>query len=52
MLLINLIFTAALLFVTAYINYSPLRKLIWKISRGQPAHTSELAQIEQIVQDS
>ena len=50
-LLINLIFTAALLFVTAYINYSPLRKLIWKISRGQPAHTSELAQIEQIVQD-
>ena len=49
---INLLIVAALLVLTAYINYNPLRKLVSKIAiSGQSRHLSEFDQIEQVIQE-
>lgn len=51
-LLINIFTVAALLCLTAYINYNPLRKLVSKIAiSGQSRHLSEFDQIEQVIQE-
>lgn len=51
-LLVNILTTAALLCLTAYINYNPLRKLVSKITTsGQSRRISEFDQIEQVIQE-
>ncbi len=51
-LLLNLVITAAALGLTAYLNYSPLRKLVSRIaSPGRNRAASELEQIEQTIRE-
>lgn len=49
LLLINILLTAILVAVTAYINYNPLRKLVSKISSHGKESSSELGRIESAI---
>ena len=49
LLLINILLTAILVAVTAYINYIPLRKLVSKISSHGKESSSELGRIESAI---
>ena len=49
---INVVMLIALLALTAYINYSPLRRLVTRISPGNSEkNMSEFEQIEQVIQE-